>query len=357
MPGEYRVQLLPEPVTGIVVRYLSADNSFTYSGAAGAQQPTGGTYTAVELIIENGLSVTVLARLDGFAAQPLTSVFSNPDATILAGSDTLYGHIGADTLRGFGGDDTLLGGFGADRLYGGDGSDTFLFKNSSEIVSGEVIDGGTGGSNVDRILASSYIDLSAATLVSIERHRAWRPWHQCRQFQRVPGRWRRAIGDPEHRRLGGSIEQLILVEGTAAVNGAGDSNDNVVIGNSVGDTLYGNDGADTLYGFANDDVLVGGNGADIIDSGTGDDNISGNADADLFKFAVGDGLDGVNDFSQAQGDRLVISTALAADFAAFQAAGTTVSGNAVYTFGGGTQTITLTGVNHASLVAADVVFF
>ena len=113
--------------------------------------------------------MTVLARLDGFAAQPLTSVFSNPDATILAGSDTLYGHIGADTLRGFGGDDTLLGGFGADRLYGGGGSDTFLFKNSAEIVSGEVIDGGTGGSNVDRILASNYIDLSAATLVSIER--------------------------------------------------------------------------------------------------------------------------------------------------------------------------------------------
>ena len=168
-PGEYRVQLVPEPVTGIVVRYLSADNSFTYSGAAGAQQPTGGNYSAVELIIENGLNVTVLARLDGFAAQPLTSVFSSPDATVMAGSDTLNGNIGADTLRGFGGDDTLLGGSGADRLYGGDGSDTFTVSNSSDIVAGEVIDGGTGGSNIDRILASGFIDLSPATLVSIER--------------------------------------------------------------------------------------------------------------------------------------------------------------------------------------------
>ena len=107
--------------------------------------------------------------------------------------------------------------------------------------------------------------------------------------------------------LGGSIEQLILVEGTAAANGGGDGNDNVMIGNSAINTIYGNDGADTLYGFANNDVLVGGNGADILDSGTGNDNLSGNADADLFKFAVGDGLDVINDFSAAQVDRLVIS--------------------------------------------------
>ena len=167
-PGQYRVQLVPEPATGIVVRYLSANSSFTYTGAAGAQQPTGGTYTAVELIIENGLNVTVLARLDGFTAQPLTSVFSNPDATILAGSDTLSGNAGADTLRGYGGDDTLSGFGGADRLYGGDGSDTFAYSSSNDLVSGEVIDGGTGGSNIDRIQVSGSIDLSPATLVSIE---------------------------------------------------------------------------------------------------------------------------------------------------------------------------------------------
>ena len=141
------------------------------------------------------------------------------------------------------------------------------------------------------------------------------------------------------------------------MNGAGDSNNNVVIGNSAANTLYGNDGGDTLYGFANDDVLVGGNGNDIIDSGTGNDNISGNADADQFKFAVGDGLDIVNDFNRAQGDQLVISTALADNVAALLAAGTTVNGNAVFTFGGGEQTITLTGVAHTSLLAADVLFF
>ena len=82
---------------------------------------------------------------------------------------------------------------------------------------------------------------------------------------------------------------------------------NVIIGNSAANTLYGNGGGDTLYGFANNDVLVGGDGADILDSGTGNDNLSGNADADLFKFAAGDGLDVINYFSAAQGDRLAIS--------------------------------------------------
>ena len=117
-------------------------------------------------------------------------------------------------------------------------------------------------------------------------------------------------------------------------------------GGEGSDTITGGDGVDTI-----------GNGADIIDSGTGDDNISGNADADLFKFAVGDGFDLINDFVQADADKLVISTALAAGFAAFQAAGSTVSGSAVYTFSGGTQTITITGFDYATLTAADVVFF
>ena len=45
--------------------------------------------------------------------------------------------------------------------------------------------------------------------------------------------------------LSGNLEQLILREGTAAVNGAGDNGDNVIIGNSAANLIYGNDGADT----------------------------------------------------------------------------------------------------------------
>ena len=61
---------------------------------------------------------------------------------------------------------------------------------------------------------------------------------------------------------------------------------------------------------ANNDALVFDEGGNDTLGGEGSDNISGNADTDVFKFAAGDGLDVVNDFSRAQGDQLVISSAL-----------------------------------------------
>ena len=293
----------------------------TYAGEAVVENAGEGTdvvYATIDYTV--GLNIEQIIMVEGSAAVNAGGgdtdnvIIGNSAANVIyayGGNDVLSGGDGDDSLLGMDGNDAIDGQGGNDQMIGGLGDDSFVINSISDAAA--EFNGTAEG--IDTVYA--HIDYT----------------------------------------LGGSIEQLILVEGTAAVAGAGDANNNVIIGNSAVNTIYGNDGADTLYGFANNDVLVGGDGADILDSGTGDDNLSGNADADLFKFAVGDGLDVINDFSAAQVDRLVISSALAADFAAFQAAGTTVSGNAVYTFGGGTQTITLTGVNHASFVAADVVFF
>ena len=293
----------------------------TYAGEAVVEfsgQGTDVVYAMIDYAV--GLNIEQIILVEGSAAvnagggEDNNVIIGNTAANVIyayGGDDVLAGGDGDDSLLGMDGNDAIDGQGGNDQMIGGIGNDSFVINSISDVAA--EFNGITEG--IDTVYA--HIDYT----------------------------------------LGGSIEQLILVEGTAAVNGAGDSNDNVVIGNSAANTLYGNDGGDTLYGFANDDVLVGGNGNDIIDSGTGNDNISGNADADLFKFAAGDGFDLVNDFSAAEGDQLVISSALAADLAAFIAAGTTVSGSAVYSFGGGTQTITLSGVAHDSLVAADVIFF
>ncbi len=62
--------------------------------------------------------------------------------------------------------------------------------------------------------------------------------------------------------LGANVENLTLT-GTAAVNGAGNTLNNVIIGNSAANTLTGLDGNDTLDGQGGADTMVGGLGDDV----------------------------------------------------------------------------------------------
>ena len=68
--------------------------------------------------------------------------------------------------------------------------------------------------------------------------------------------------------LANNVENLTL-SGTTAINGTGNTLDNVLIGNSAANTLAGNAGADTLYGKAGADTLIGGTGNDTYWLGRG----------------------------------------------------------------------------------------
>ena len=61
--------------------------------------------------------------------------------------------------------------------------------------------------------------------------------------------------------LGANVEHLTLT-GTTAINGTGNTLDNILTGNSAANTLTGNAGHDTLDGGAGDDTLRGGTGND-----------------------------------------------------------------------------------------------
>ncbi|MBT3788861.1 MAG: hypothetical protein HOC33_12305, partial [Alphaproteobacteria bacterium] len=83
---------------------------------------------------------------------------------------TLHGtDFANDQLAGNGGDDILIGGLGGDTMSGGDGNDTFEMYTNSDLVSGEVI---VGGSGTDSIRAASTsvtaIDVTSASLSSME---------------------------------------------------------------------------------------------------------------------------------------------------------------------------------------------
>jgi Ca2+-binding RTX toxin-like protein len=152
-----------------------------------------------------------------------------------AGNDTLRGGTGADTLLGNDGNDSIDGGVGIDTLYGGLGDDTFVVDNAGDLV---VENGGEGTDTVQSSV--SYI-------------------------------------------LGGDVENLTLT-GALAINGTGNTLDNVLIGNSAANIIYSLDGNDTLDGGAGVDTLVG---------GIGDDSYIVDNSADVITENTGEGIDSV----------------------------------------------------------------
>lgn len=66
-----------------------------------------------------------------------------------------------------------------------------------------------------------------------------------------------------------------------AANTDGGSGNDLVLGNSAGNSLNGNGGSDCLVGGDGADTLVGGDGNDIILGGTGDDDLQGGPGTDI----------------------------------------------------------------------------
>src|SRR5262249_22232774 len=139
------------------------------------------------------------------------------------------------------GNDTLDGGLGSDTLRGGTGNDTYVVNTTSDVVTENANEG------TDTLQSSV----------------SWT--------------------------LGANLENLTLA-GVTAINGTGNTLDNILIGNSANNTLTGGAGNDTFQGAQGNDILNGGMGNDtyLVDRGGGSDLIqeadatAGNADRLLY---------------------------------------------------------------------------
>ena len=245
----------------VTYQWQSSPNESTWTAIAGA---TGASYTTANA----GVQLRVVASYS-VAGGPTETITSAPTATVGAfhiiqgtiasetinGSgntpaNTLTGNSAANTLSGGAGFDILDGGTDDDTMAGGTGNDVYTVDSAADIIEGV-------GEGTDRINSSVSYTLSA------------------------------------------NVETLILT-GTAAINGNGNTLANTLTGNTADNTLDGGAGNDILNGLDGSDVMNGGVGADILTGGGAGDRFVFSA---LAEMGIGAGnRDIITDFIS--GDRL-----------------------------------------------------
>ncbi len=148
-------------------------------------------------------------------------------------NNLITGNTAINSLSGGDGNDTLDGGAGADAMSGGTGNDVYRIDDVNDTVTEAAAEG------TDRV----------ESVVSYA--------------------------------LGQNLENLSLT-GSAAINGSGNTLNNVITGNAAANTLSGGDGNDQLVGGLGADTLDGGIGNDILNGGAGNDVMRGGAGNDSY---------------------------------------------------------------------------
>ncbi|NTW82035.1 MAG: DUF4347 domain-containing protein [Chlorobiaceae bacterium] len=199
--------------------------------------------------VEN-LTLTGTNAITGTGNALNNIIIGNSSVNIIssgAGDDSLNGGMGNDILSGGDGNDTLNGGMGTDSITGGEGDDLYLADNTGDIAVENI------GGGIDTVQSSASFT------------------------------------------LGDNIENLVL-SGSQAINGTGNSSDNSITGNTGNNILSGGAGNDTLDGRAGNDQLFGGNGHDLLTGGAGSDSLEGGLGNDML-----DGGDSNDQLSASEG--------------------------------------------------------
>ena len=185
----------------------------------GAGDDTYYVETIGDTIVENAS-----AGNDTVYASINYTLAANVEALVLQTSSSINGTGNAvnNTIIGNNGNNVIDGGGGADWMEGRLGNDTYVVDHAGDYVYEDI------GAGTDAVMASiSYM-------------------------------------------LTGNVESLTLT-GSAAINGFGNSLNNVINGNSSNNYLDGGAGQDSLVGGVGNDTLNGGLGNDMLDGGAGAD--------------------------------------------------------------------------------------
>jgi hypothetical protein len=197
---------------GTLVITNTATGDYTYTPDLTKIEPLGAAASDTFSVVVSDNGTPSLSS----AARTLTVSITQQGITETVGNDSLVGTAGNDVINALAGNDTINGGAGLDTMIGGLGNDTYFVDNAGDVVT-EKLNEGTDG------VASSI----SYTLTA-------------------------------------NVESLGLVEGSAALNGTGNAENNFILGNSANNRLDGGTGADTLVGGLGNDTYVVDNVGDVV---------------------------------------------------------------------------------------------
>jgi trimeric autotransporter adhesin len=188
-------------------------------GGAGADTMTGGAGNDT-YVVDNASDAVVEASGGGTDTIESSVTFALPanvENLTLTGTLAINatGNTLANTLRGNAAANVLNGGSGADTMMGGGGNDTYVVDNTGDVVTESAAEG------TDLVQSSVTFTLAA------------------------------------------NVENLTLT-GSSAINGTGNTLNNVLVGNSGANRLDGGAGADTMSGGAGNDTYVVDNVGDVV---------------------------------------------------------------------------------------------
>jgi Ca2+-binding RTX toxin-like protein len=249
------------------------------------------------------------------------------------GNINATGNTLANLLTGNAGNNTLDGGTGADTMAGGAGDDLYVRDNTGDVITENANEGiDTVQSSVAYTLALNVENLTltstgniAGTGNALNNVLTGNSGTNSLTGGAGNDTYFIGTGDTVVESAGGgedlvnssvlhtlasNVENLILT-GTTAINGTGNTLNNLVRGNSVvntlagaagNDVLEGGDGNDTLgdtggtnlfNGQGGADTLNGNTGNELLIGGAGNDTVNTGAGADIIAFNRGDGADTV----------------------------------------------------------------
>ncbi len=252
-----------------------------------ANQGTDTVYSSVSFMLGANIENLVLTG----------SAVINGTGNIAA--NTITGNSGNNTLNGAGGTDTLLGGAGND-TYTTDGGDT-ITENSGQgtdtvqssvtftlgaelenlVLTGSSAINGTGNTAANRITGNSGNNtLNGAggtdTLLGGSGNDTYTTDGGDTVIENA-SKGADTVQSSVSFTLGENLENLVLT-GSAAIRGAGNTLNNRITGNSGNNTLNGGGGKDTLVGGTGNDTYITDGGDTITENaGQGTDTVQSSA--------------------------------------------------------------------------------